>query len=661
MIIQSIRFHNFGAYRGEQAILPTVSEASRPSITLVGGLNGVGKTSLLEAVMLALYGTRSPSVRESGVSYSRYLKSLVNRDVLPFSPTWVEVIMDIDNDDGVDQLRVRRTWNQTPAEALDRLEVYRDGELDKFLSSNWSTYVEELVPVGLAGLFFFDGEKISALAGNENTPDLVKHSIRSLLGLDLVDRAIDDLSTVIRRNSGELDDAQTRDTLSKLMDEKRSILVRQDALRQDIAQINMEVAVLERSRHVIDEEYIRSGGDLVLQRRENEKELHALHEQAAEKRASLVAIAGGALPLLLVRDLLEGCAHDARESAQVREAQIGLPLLTARNSALRDWIKQTNSPLTDTLVDLLDGHERELQDKANRSRTSSLSPAGEAQLEYALGAFADEIAGEAADAIAALNHVERLHTELQRRLSMQLNEAMLSELLSEISRLTQEIAVKQQLRDAYERDISRMNIELEKMDRAIEQQAGQLVNNTDTNRIITHAVKAQETLKTFRSMVTCQKVNYLAECILESFNVLTRKESLVARMVINPDTLFIALFDRLGREVPKMRLASGEKQMLAISILWGLARASGRKLPIIVDTPMGRLDSSHRMNFVSKYLPNASHQVIVLSTDTEIVGPYLEALRHAIGKYYLLSNADHVGTTITDGYFRLTEVASYDC
>jgi DNA sulfur modification protein DndD len=661
MMIQSIRLHNFGAYRGEQAIIPAVSEGSDGFVTLVGGLNGVGKTSLLEAVMLALYGARSPAARESGVSYSRYLKGLVNRDTPTFAPTWVEIAFDIDNVDSVERLRVRRTWAPTPADALDKLEVYRDGELDKFLSSTWSTYVEELIPVGLAGLFFFDGEKISALAGNEHTPEMVRQSMRSLLGLDLIDRAIDDLNTVIRRNSSGLDDSQPREMLHKLMNDKRDILVRQDVLRQNIAQIHTEVAVLERKLQAKNEEYLRGGGDLLGQRHQHVSELQALREQTLEQRASLVALAGGALPLLLVRDLLAGCAADAKEGARVREAQAALPLLAARNRVVKDWIRHSKAQTPEPLIDLLDQQERELQDAASKSGTSALSPAGEAQLSYVLSSLAEEMARETAAGVAALHDAERLHDELQRRLGTQLNEEALADLLGEISLITQETAAKEQQRDACERDVSRLYIELEKVDREIELQASQLVSSSDTSRIVAYAVQAQGTLRTFRTLVTGQKISHLADCILEAFTLLTRKETLVAKIELNPDTLSLSLFDLQGREIPKLRLASGEKQMLAVSILWGLAKASGRKLPIIVDTPMGRLDSAHRMNFVSKYLPNASHQVIVLSTDTEIVGPYLEALRSSVGKYYLLSNADHAGTTVTDGYFRLTEVASYDC
>ena len=64
----------------------------------------------------------------------------------------------------------------------------------------------------------------------------------------------------------------------------------------------------------------------------------------------------------------------------------------------------------------------------------------------------------------------------------------------------------------------------------------------------------------------------------------------------------------------------------AISMLWALARTSGRPLPMIIDTPLGRLDSEHRANLVQRYFPAASHQVILLSTDTEVDGRLLAEL-----------------------------------
>ena len=43
-------------------------------------------------------------------------------------------------------------------------------------------------------------------------------------------------------------------------------------------------------------------------------------------------------------------------------------------------------------------------------------------------------------------------------------------------------------------------------------------------------------------------------------------------------------------------------------------------------------DSEHRQNLVERYFPNASHQVIILSTDTEVEQGYFEELRPRLAR-----------------------------
>ena len=90
---------------------------------------------------------------------------------------------------------------------------------------------------------------------------------------------------------------------------------------------------------------------------------------------------------------------------------------------------------------------------------------------------------------------------------------------------------------------------------------------------------------------------------------------------------------------------------MAVSLLWGLIRASGRSLPIIIDTPLGRLDSKHRENLVERYFPNVSHQVLLLSTDEEIDETYYPKLKRHIGRSYTMEyNEDMLSTRISPGY-----------
>ena len=114
----------------------------------------------------------------------------------------------------------------------------------------------------------------------------------------------------------------------------------------------------------------------------------------------------------------------------------------------------------------------------------------------------------------------------------------------------------------------------------------------------------------------------------------------------------MTLVSREGRYIPKAQLSAGEKQIYAIALLWALRAVAARPLPIIIDTPLGRLDSNHRQNLVEHYFPNASHQVIVLSTDTEIDETYFRELEPFISHaYHLVYDEGSESTHAEEGYF----------
>ena len=92
--------------------------------------------------------------------------------------------------------------------------------------------------------------------------------------------------------------------------------------------------------------------------------------------------------------------------------------------------------------------------------------------------------------------------------------------------------------------------------------------------------------------------------------------------------------------------------MYALSLLWALAKASGRELPIVIDTPVGRLDTTNRRTLFEKYLPCAGHQVIVLCTDTEIDIEWARRLQpHVARQYHLDYDSGSDSVTIRPGYF----------
>jgi DNA sulfur modification protein DndD len=139
---------------------------------------------------------------------------------------------------------------------------------------------------------------------------------------------------------------------------------------------------------------------------------------------------------------------------------------------------------------------------------------------------------------------------------------------------------------------------------------------------------------------------------LDSYQKLLRKKSLVTSLLINVNDFSLELRGIDDQIISPERLSAGERQLLAVSMLWGLARASGRPLPAIIDTPLGRLDTAHRLNLVEKYFPNASHQVFLLSTDEEIDQNLYDEMKDSISRTYTLDYDDKERvTTIREGYF----------
>jgi DNA sulfur modification protein DndD len=173
------------------------------------------------------------------------------------------------------------------------------------------------------------------------------------------------------------------------------------------------------------------------------------------------------------------------------------------------------------------------------------------------------------------------------------------------------------------------------------------------------ASRVSRALLQYEERLLDHKLRQLQREFVGCFNRLARKADLVADVRVDRSTFEAALIDGNGREISKEALSAGEKQVYAIAMLWALARTSGRALPMIVDTPLARLDSEHRATLVERYFPEASHQVIVLSTDTEVDEQLLERLTPSVSHAYRLEyDAARRATVALPGYFGNPEEAA---
>src|SRR5436190_20950462 len=83
MILEQLTLRNFCLFRGEQVfdLTPGRRNGRHLPIVLFGGINGGGKTTLLDAIQLALYGARARCSKRTNLSYEDFLRQSVHHGV----------------------------------------------------------------------------------------------------------------------------------------------------------------------------------------------------------------------------------------------------------------------------------------------------------------------------------------------------------------------------------------------------------------------------------------------------------------------------------------------------------------------------------------------------------------------------------------------------
>lgn len=662
MILDELVLHDFGVYGGRQSLPLTPVAPDRP-IVLVGGLNGGGKTTLLEALQLCLYGPAAACIDRSAGGYEGYLRRRIHRKTGVRS-AGLELEFRHTSGGTEHNWRVVRLWTLGSGGACrESLEVFKDGRIDALATDNWAEQVEDFLPQRISSLFLFDGERVESYADPEEAPALIATAVQSLLGLDVVERLSADLVTLERRKRAERPAAGVaseaelaRERLSK-MDRERGELQRREAECNEL---------LDRSRRDLrnaEERFRREGGELYERRTELEAESASAARSMVEADRELIERAAGTAPLLMVEGLLEAMRRrdaEERDSGRAGElltaletehaAILGMPALSALGGGLREALsdalaqrRQVHAATARRPIALaLDREASAVLESLATGELVETREVTQASIERARAAGSALAEADRASAAApAAGELEQLaFTRDELRLAVARVESDRAATLEAIAGIDREMGALRE-REA----------------RLAEAEAQERFRAEDAGRMLVHSARVRSTLIRFRDAVVARHAERIARLVLECFQRLARKPGLIVGMRIDPSTFQLDLTGSDGELLKASQFSAGERQLLAISMLWGLARASGRPLPTVIDTPLGRLDSSHRARLVERYFPHASHQVILLSTDEEIAGGYHERLMPWIGRSYRLEFDEATGSTlISEGYLDQAEV-----
>lgn len=641
MILTTVSLSNFTVFKEHEEIQLAPNSSSKP-LVVIDGHNGSGKTSILTAIQLALFGKRIVTELGERIGYADYLEGLSSDKSKDSSVSLEFKIYTLGKED---IYKVVRRWGNTSKNRFyEELAVYKNSERDSVLETAWDDFIDTVIPITISNLFFFDGEKIAEMATEEGICELLKTGIHSLLGINTLNQLHSDLGYLIKdRIKAEDLSINTGDSELDDVDKEINELSRQiDYLKGEITNTKISLDEYVTKLHDINRDFEKTGAKFFYERRQIEAEHSSALKMVEQGIDRLHGCTVGVLPLALVHDAVHKIYMQAKAEKESSTAKYV-------SDALLEWKDKITSLLKSSpaeTVSQIDSffHSEGEKYKELIATTHYLNLTGDT---YSLLEDMERlISKEKAEADSALSFLATAQQDLessQRLKAMIPSEDSVKDIIAKREMFNEHASLARDTIAVLERKAeqtqSSLNYKKQEQARLIRKIAQSRKTESIEGRTIRYAQRAQQLLQELTSRVIEHSRSHLELLIQESLQALIRKRGFIRTLRIT-DEFSLQVHGYSGEVLDVARLSAGERQLIVISILWGLTKASGRPLPFIIDTPLGRLDSKHRENLLEFYFPDASHQTILLATDTEITPRDYEKLSPFISKNYSLQYDD---------------------
>lgn len=631
MILREIYLENFRQYSE-----PTLIRFDRPTperpLVLIGGVNNTGKTTLLDGLVLALFGDDGAiRMDRNPMRFRDIHETRRNRGEMT-------VTLKVAFDEGNHLVEVQRWWRVPGRMALPAHEdvqfekgvaLTRDGRPDPEITSieEIDAYLREIIPVEVAPFFFFDGEKIRDFSRDMERRKRLDDALRDILGIELVNRLGNDVAT------------QRAQWLKEIGNESAEV----KAAEKGVERLKLDRRVQEIEREIGDQrlrlEQIRHDEAGLLAR---QRELHRLIDPLAavdrqrleeeRKRLDLevrTLIEGeqnyldAVFPLALNRDLAAATveqAHRELRGGRTREARERLIQFLNDGSCFCGVhpLPVAAEQIAERILSAL----AEARDSAAFASRIVDAPPGEIE---ALEKLLPDLFGSGVHARQRLEAQRTLEDQLatvEAELARSSPNPRMADELAEIQGKLQELARTQ---STIEQQLNAQRVELDGSEQqrqmlAAEQLALQARTAMEKryNALVQLCLRVERVSRRYADRLRTQKLSGLQEDALNIFQGMINRPGLYTTLNLDSETLEVTLRTADGNMRRAEQLSDGERTILAYAIIGALARAADRELPVIIDAPIGRLDVNHKRHVLEQYIVESSSQVILLTTPSEI-------------------------------------------
>ncbi len=654
MLLKNITLNNIGVYKGSHVV--NLETCADKPIILFGALNGGGKTTFLDSLQLVLYGKFAKCSNRGSLSYGAFLATTRNRYAQEDDEVFIELGFTHTAENLTNCYRVKRSWTvaNNIDQTKDKVEVFTNNAYDALLSQYWDDFVNEFLPLPLSDLFFFDGEKIENLAHPSRSAELIETGINSLLGLDLFSQLQIDLLAQERLKKSDTLDQSIINKVSQCEDEIGALSSLLSSLRKQAADLEQSVSDTNVQINKVRQQTRQSGAHLIEERDSIQFELGSVRQKLAFNQQQRVHLDAGCGPLALLKPLIESARQQAEKEQVIQKAiQLDEAINDYESSLLESLsVAGVDMPAKQAVEDAMANLASERQTLSSEECYIGLPPEIFSDLDDKLEVEKIERAELQEERELLLEQASLLENKEQAIPDYESVKHVLIELNGLEQQLSERVEQKKQIEQEIERVEAKYAAQNQRYTQLLTQQNKDTFEQKRAIQIAEHIRQLKQAMDGFARELIRDNLSMLEAQIAEKFAALARKDKLIERVKIDPATFDLTLYAADSQSLSTSRLSAGERQLLAVAVMWGLAEASGRELPTVIDTPLGRLDGQHRTRLIEHYFPYAAPQVILLSTDEEIFGQYYQALTPHISREYHIQYDESVQSScFTEGYF----------
>ena len=628
MRFKKLTLNNIGAYYSNHTFNFSVNGSQK--IILIGGKNGTGKTTILDMIRLSLYGPLAYGFKTENDGYQQRIYSLLNKKAIETHESLFQLFLEFDfvEDYQRSTYIFKRQWNLNDKKIRENFSIFKEGKhiADPQETDIIQTKINEIFPPQLFRMCLFDGEAISEIITKNLISSYLRDTANVVFNLDLFINLNKDLEShkkqLLNRKNPEV-----QNELEMITEELEIQGSQKGKILDSIVELNQKIAVKHHETDELKKQFNIYGG-LKQEERDNViAKINKLEQERSRITNKIKTFIVEALPLFLVKKELNDIKMQMEleqqyETYSYLESNISAEHISEILSNLELVSDSSNSISSSFLNDILNLVKPDIKDPIHRA---SFTQRSEIQnvLTNTNKFDLNDVSGWFSKSSRLLSQMQKLRKKVEVHDSN-----------AEFQNMTEQIQIlAKEIHEAND-DLSKMETELKLIE---EEKAIKEKKLTQLQQSLSSFEKAETTIQNINNIVEVNnefikiqledKLHQVQEEVVLMLNQLMRKGNFIKKVVICHKNFDVILFSNTDYEIDIKVLSAGEKQILLLSLVWAIVKVSERKIPFVFDTLLGRLDTDHKHNILTKYIPYCGEQIIILSTDSEVDRYHLDLIK----------------------------------